>query len=98
MNGGGGSSFKKLTLGRAKGPIKTILIGNMIVDAVLFQAIGDSLPVLRMESGDLGKPRGPVDPKSEVVIKRKTNPKMRKEMTNFVLEIFIPFLIKTNRF
>jgi|GEM_PF-7047080 len=52
-----------------------------------FQAIGDAVP--RKESGCLGKPRGPVDPKSEVVIKRKANPEMMKRITNFVLEMFI---------
>lgn len=61
----------------------------MIVDTALFQALGESPPVLRTESGDLGKPRGPVVPKSEVVIKRKANPKTRKKRTNFVLEMFI---------
>ena len=61
----------------------------MIVDAVFFQTTGDAVP--RKESGCLGKPRGPVDPKSEVVIKRKTNPEMRKRMTNFVLEMSIRY-------
>lgn len=87
INGGGGSSFKKLILGSSNGPIRTILIGTIIVDTTLFQAIGDSNK--RRESGDLGKPRGPVEPKSEVVIKRKANPEMRKRITNFFLEIFI---------
>ena len=54
---------------------------------VFFQAVGDAVP--RKESGCLGKPRGPVDPKSEVVTKRKTNPEMRKKITNFVLEMSI---------
>lgn len=71
------------------GPIKIILIGSSIVDRVLFQTIGESLPVLRTESGDLGKPRRPVDPKSEVVIKRKVNPKTMKRLRNFILETFI---------
>ena len=53
----------------------------------LFQTIGDA--VSRKESGCFGKPRRPVDPKSEVVTKRKANPEMRKEITNFVLEVFI---------
>jgi len=52
IKGGGGSSFKKLICGRAKGPIKTILIGNIIVEAALFQVTPESLPVLRIESGD----------------------------------------------
>ena len=90
-NGGGGSSFKKLIEGNSNGPIKTILIGEMIVDTVLFQAIGDSNN--RRESGGLGNPRGPVDPKSEVVIKRKANPEMIKIITNFVLEIFISYAL-----
>lgn len=64
-------------------------MGNIIVDTALFQAIGESPPVLRTESGGLGKPRGPVVPKSELVIKRKANPEMRKRITNFVFEIFI---------
>ncbi len=71
INGGGGSSRKK-SLESNRGPIKTILIGNIIVDAVFFHGFGEAVP--RKESGCLGKPRGPVDPKSEVVIKRKTNP------------------------
>ncbi|MEI6296905.1 MAG: hypothetical protein WCO84_04650 [bacterium] len=62
-------------------------MGDMIVDTVFFQAIGDA--VLRNESGYLGNPRVPVDPKSEVVIKRKMNPEMMKRATNFFLEIFI---------
>ena len=70
-----------------KGPIKTTLVGNIIVDTSFFQAIGDAVP--RKESGCLGNPRGPVDPKSEVVMERKTNPEMMKRITNFVLEIFI---------
>ena len=69
-----------------KGPIKTILIGDIIVDTVFFHGSGDAVP--RRESGCLGKPRGPVDPKSEVVIKRKANPEIMKRITNFFLEIF----------
>ncbi|MEK7497065.1 MAG: hypothetical protein AAB657_04165 [Patescibacteria group bacterium] len=88
-NGGGGSSFKKLMAGNPNGPIKTTFIGNIIADTVLFQLMGESAPVLRIESGGLGNPRGPVDPKSEEVIKRKTNPKIIKRITNFFLEIFI---------
>ncbi len=87
INGGGGSSFKKLILGSNNGPIKTILIGARIVDTVLFQVTGESIN--RKESGGLGNPRGPVDPKNEVVIKRKANPEMIKKITNFFLEIFI---------
>ena len=59
------------------------------MDTALFHAIGESLPVLRTESGGLGNPRGPVPPKSEEVIKRKANPEMRKSTMNFVLEIFM---------
>lgn len=94
INGGGGSSFKKLICGKAKGPIKIVLIGNIILDVALFHAIGESLPVLRTESGGLGNPRGPVVPKSDVVIKRKANPEMRKRITNFVSEIFMFVVIK----
>ncbi len=64
-------------------------MGKIIVDTALFQAIGESPPVLRTESGGLGNPRGPVVPKSEVVIKRKANPQMMKVIMNFVLEMFI---------
>lgn len=92
-NGGGGSSFKKLTEGRANGPIKTILTGSIIADAVLFQTIFESDPVWSKESGGLGKPLGPVVPKSEVVINRKANPQIMKRKINFFLEIFI--LLKT---
>ena len=63
------------------------MIGDIIVDTVFFQAIGDAVP--KKESGCLGKPRGPVDPKSVVVINIKANPETRKRITNFVLEIFI---------
>jgi|CXWL01.1.fsa_nt_gi hypothetical protein len=94
INGGGGSSFKKLICGKAKGPIKTILIGNIILDVALFHAIGESLPVLRTESGGLGNPCGPVVPKSDVVIKRKANPEMRKRITNLFLEMFIFSIIE----
>ena len=70
-----------------KGPIKIILIGDIIVDTAFFHAIGDAVP--RKESGCLGKPRGPIDPKSDVVMKRKANPEMMNRITNFFLEIFI---------
>ena len=59
------------------------------MDTAFFQAIGESPPVLRIGSGGLGNPRGPVVPKSVVVMKRKANPQMRKRITNFFLEIFI---------
>jgi hypothetical protein len=59
----------------------------MIEVRVFFQAVGDA--VRRNKSGCLGKPLGPVGPKSEVVIKRKMNPAMMKRITNFFLEIFI---------
>ena len=85
INGGGGSSRKKLGESN-KGPINTILIGDIIVDTVLFQAMGDAVP--RKESGCFGKPRGPVDPKSEVLINIKTNAEITKRITNFFLEIF----------
>lgn len=65
----------------------------MMVDTALFQTKGDSDPVRRRVSGDLGKPRGPVVPNSEVVTKRKVNPKTRKKKTNFFLEMFISTLI-----
>lgn len=94
INGGGGSSFKKLMLGSSKGPIKTTLIGSMIVATFLFQATLDSSP--NKESGGLGNPLGPVVPKSEVVTKRKTNPEIINRMTNFVFEIFILKLGKSN--
>lgn len=94
MNGGGGSSFNKLMLGSSKGPIKTILMGDMIVATLAFQAIGESIP--SKESGGLGKPLGPVDPKSVVVIKRKANPQTRKIMTNFFLEISIKTKVTPN--
>ena len=89
INGGGGSSRKK-SVESNKGPIKTIFIGDIIADAVFFHAIGDAVP--RKESGCLGNPRGPVDPKSEVVMERKTNPEMMKRMTNLVLEMRISLL------
>ena len=60
-----------------------------MLDKVLFQATGESLPVLSIESGGCGKPLGPIVPKREVVIKRKANPEIMKRITNFVLEIFI---------
>jgi len=63
------------------------LIGDIIVATVFFQAVGDAVP--RKESGCLGNPRGPVDPKSVVVINIKANPEMMKRITNFFLEIFI---------
>jgi hypothetical protein len=86
IKGGGGSSRKKF-VEINKGPIKTILIGAMIVDAVFFQAIGEAVP--RKVSGCIGKPRGPVAPKSDVVIKRKANPEIMKRVTNHVLDISI---------
>ena len=67
-------------------------MGSIIVDTLFFQAIGDAVP--RKESGCLGKPRGPVDPKSEVVIKRKANPEIMKRTTNFVLGIFIYYKLR----
>lgn len=89
-NGGGGSgSSPKSSIRGSKGPIKTILIGNRIVDTVLFQAIGDPIPRKDSTFGVGGKTWGPDDPKNVLVIKRKANPKMRKRITNFLLEIFI---------
>lgn len=88
-NGGGGSSFKKSIWGSDRGPIKTILIGNIIVDTARLHFTGESPPVLSTESGLFGKPCGPADPKSVVVIKRKANPEIIKRITNFALEIFI---------
>jgi hypothetical protein len=64
----------------------TILIGNKIVDTMLFQAIDD--PVPRKDSPCAGNSRVSV-PESELEINWKTNPKTRKRITNFVLEIFI---------
>ena len=58
----------------------------MIVDTFLFQAVGDSSS--NKESGGLGNPLGPVVPKSEVLIKRKTNPQIMNRVTNFVFEIY----------
>jgi hypothetical protein len=89
MNGGGGSSRKK-SVENSKGPIKTTFIGEITADTVCFHAIGEAVP--RRESGCLGKPRGPVDPRSEVVMKRKANPEMMKRMTNFVLEMRMSLL------
>lgn len=60
-----------------------------MVDTVFFQTIPESPLVLRTESGGLGKPRIPVVPKNEVVIKRKANPEMMKRIINFLFEIFI---------
>ena len=81
------------------GPIKTALMSTIIVDTALFQAMGESEPVLRTESGAWGKPRGPVVPKSELVIKLKMNPEIMKRMINFFLEMvinrIISFKIKT---
>lgn len=86
INGGGGSSRKK-SVENNKGPVTTAFIGNIMVDTVFFHAIGDAVP--RRGSGYFGKPRGPVDPKSEVVINIKTNPEIIKRITNFFLEISI---------
>jgi hypothetical protein len=85
-NGGGGSSCKKLSKGR-RGAIKTILMGNIIVDTVFFHSTCEFVP--NKESGYFGKPRTPVDPKSEVVINIKEKAEIRKNKTNFFLEIFI---------
>lgn len=69
-----------------------------MVDTVRFQAVGDSEPVRSKESGGFGKPRGPVDPKREVVTNRKTNPLMMKRITNFVLEMVMIGTITLNPF
>ena len=89
INGGGGSSCLMYSIMGDTGPIKTILTGNIIPDMAFFQATSESLPVLRIESGGLGNPLGPVVPKSEVVIKRKANPEIMKRITNFFLEMLI---------
>lgn len=93
INGGGGSSRKKL-LESNKGPIKTIFTGNIIVDTVFFHGFSDAVP--RKESGCFGNPLGPVEPKIEVVINIKANPEMRKRITNFFFEIFIFFCFRLN--
>lgn len=59
----------------------------IIVDPICFHATGDAVP--KRGSGYLGKPRGPVDPKREVVTKRKADPKIMKRVTNFLLVIFM---------
>lgn len=64
----------------------------MIVDTVRFHAIGESLPVLTAESGAIGNPRTPVDPKSEVVININAKPEIMNIRTNFVLEMCIKLL------
>jgi hypothetical protein len=92
-NGGGvsGSCLKNSTYGMS-GPIKTNLIGSTTAERVLFHSTGESLPVWRTESGSCGNPRGPVVPKSEVVTKRKTNPKTKNRIMNFFLEMFILYM------
>jgi len=75
--------------GSSTGPIKMTLMGASMVDTVLFQATGESMP--SKESGGSGKPRGPVDPKRVEVRKRNANPQMMKMITNFVREMAIPF-------
>ena len=60
----GGAGSGSLNIGD-KGPTKTILTGYMIVDTVLFQAIGD--PVPGNHSPFTGKSRTS-DPKSELEI------------------------------
>ena len=85
-NGGGGSSLKNSMTG-SMGPIKIILIGNRIVDTVLFHPICASVPSQDSPFG--GKRWGPDDPKSVLEIKRKANAEMRKKITNLFLEVFI---------
>ena len=83
IKGGGGSSLRKSIWGKANGPINTIFKGRMIVDTARFQAMGESAPVVRRESGACGKPRGPVEPKRVVVKARKAKPEMMKRRMNF---------------
>jgi hypothetical protein len=64
----------------SRGPSKTILIGETIVDTALLQAPWLSDP--KKDSG--GRFKIPIVPKINA------NPKARKRMTNAVLEIFIP--------
>jgi hypothetical protein len=52
------------------------LIGAMAIDTLFFHATGVS--IRRSESGCFGNPRGPVVPRSEVVMKRNTKPKRMK--------------------
>jgi hypothetical protein len=86
IKGGGGSSRKKLSESNS-GPMSTIFIGAIIFDVVCFQAISDA--VSRSVSGCFGKPRGPVEPRSDVVMKRKVNPEIIKRMMNFFRDIRI---------
>lgn len=69
------------------GPINIALTGRMMAAALCFQTLGESYPVLTIASGGFGKPRRPVEPKREVVIKRKTNEPIIKKATNFLLDI-----------
>jgi hypothetical protein len=66
-----------------RGPNKTILIGETMVDTTLLQT-----PWLSDPKKDSGcRFRMPV------VKKIKANPKMRKRLTNAVVEIFIPSFV-----
>ncbi len=64
-------------------------MGNRIIDIAFFQATGDPIP--RNDSVCSGKSWAPEAPKSEFEIKRKTNAQIRKRITNFGLEMLIPF-------
>ena len=67
------------------GPTKTILTGYRILYPALFQAIGESVP--RKDFSCQGKTRAS-DPKTALEINIKANAEMRKNITNFVFEMF----------
>lgn len=75
--GGGGSG--SLNIG-ARGPTKTIFTGYIMVAKVRFQAIGEFMP---------GNQSPFTGTKIKLVMPKKTNPEMRKIITNFFNEIFI---------
>lgn len=60
-----------------------------MLEAVRFQGICEFSPVLRIESGGLGNPLGPVVPNIDVVIPRKAKPQRINIRINFFLEIII---------
>ncbi len=86
IKGGGGSTSRKLMYG-ITGPSNTILIGNVIDDSTRFHATGESLPVLNIESGGCGNPRGPVVPKRVVETNKNTKPDSRNRTTNCLRDV-----------
>ena len=77
------------------GPIKAILTGYRMEDTTLLHPVSDLVP--KKDSPFSGMSLT-TDRKITLKIKRNTNPEIRNRKTNFFLEIFMYFILKSTLF